>query len=117
MKATQKLDQLWDRINSVKYKSDELGKYAFVDTIAYLKEVQVIAKQTPHTENLCDQLDALIWMLNEYLIAAVFSPRHRSVWSEKIVEFNLLFDELRFLAQRSQHQNIERFRSVHAQAA
>jgi hypothetical protein len=107
---------LFDLINAVRYKSDELGAYAYVEVIDHLKDVQRITERVPHAERFNDQIEGIVWMLNEYLSASKFTPRHRSILSDKLVDFNLLFDELRFLAQRSEPMRVDRFRSVHVHA-
>jgi hypothetical protein len=117
MKTTQKLERLADQINAVRYREDAIGHLAYVQVISSLKKVQVVAQKVPHAELLIDRIDALVWMLNEYLGAAVFSARHRSVLEEKVLDFNVIFDELRFLAKRAEPVRSDRYRSVHAQAA
>jgi len=117
MKTTQKLVRLSEQINSVRYREDSTGHLAYVQVLASLKEVKALSGSVPHAENLSDLLDALIWILNEYLSAQHFSARHRSVLEEKVLDFNNLFDELHFLAKRAEPLRSDRYRSVHAQAA
>lgn len=117
MKTTQKLERLSEQVNAVKYRTDETGHLAYVQVIAALKEVKLISSTQPHAESMTDRLDALIWMLSEYLSAGRFSARHRSVLEEKVLDFNVLFDELHFLVRRSAPLRADRYRSVHAQAA
>jgi hypothetical protein len=117
MKTTQKLLRLSEQINLVRYRDNATGHLAYVQVIACLKEVKALAASVPHAENLSDRLDALLWILNEYLSAKQFAARHRSVLEEKVLDFNNLFDELHFLAKRAEPLRSDRYRSVHAQAA
>lgn len=117
MKTTQKLERLSEQVNAVRYRNDETGHLAYVQVIATIKEVKYISALVPHADPITEKLDALIWMLGEYLSASKFSPRHRSVLEEKILDFNVLFDELHFLARRNEPIRADRYRSLHALAA
>lgn len=117
MKAAKKMDQLSAQINALRYTTDAKGPMVYTQLIGYLQEVHQLADSLPPSLRLAERVDAMLWILQQYMEGQRFSARHNSVFSEVVVDFNLLFDELRFFAHRQDAQNMQRFARVHAQAA
>jgi hypothetical protein len=117
MKASKKIDQLSEQINALRYTTEARGPLVFTQLVGYLQEAKQLADSLPPSLRLPERVDAMIWILQQYLESQRFTGRHYSVFAEVVVDFNLLFDELRFFAQRQDAQNMQRFARVHAQAA
>jgi hypothetical protein len=94
MQTTTKIDMYFNRVLSIRYENENGGAYAFIQYLAYTRELLVMLRPLKKVEKHLETIEAINWLFNEHL-AFKFSHRHKAIFDEKINVTKKLFDAMR----------------------
>jgi hypothetical protein len=112
---TRKIERYFNLITNIRYHNDNGPKYAYMQFLAYSRELIDALRPLKNTEQHCDSIERSCWLLNEYL-GSRFTPRHESILVTQILEAGEIFRELSFIITRAEKMNKVQ-RTVHHQQA
>jgi len=116
MKTINKLDAYSDLISTVKFDNENGGKYAYVQLLAYCREVLTLLRSVKNSERQAEAIEAVTWLLNEYL-GSRFSHRHQAIFENKLTELKQILSSVRILVNNPHLYRAEAERILHAVAA
>lgn len=116
MKTTQKIEWYLNRIEAIRYENENGGAYAYIQYLAYMREILTMLRPIKRVEKQLDLLEGINWLFNEHL-AFKFTPRHKAIFEEKIYETKQIFKTIRAAVQDSERFSASGSNLVHAQAA
>src|SRR5688572_1880951 len=116
MKTINKLDAYSDLISKVKFENENGGKYAYVQLLAYSREVLTLLRSVKNSERQAEAIEAISWLLNEYL-GAKFSPVHKAIFENKLSEMKQILCSVRILVNNPHLYRAEAEKVLHAVAA
>lgn len=94
MKTSKKLEQAFKKIEQINYDNEHGGAYAYLQFLAYTREVLHILRPIKYTERQTEAIEAMTWLFNEYLTMN-FTHRHKALFEDKLSEIKLIFDSIR----------------------
>ncbi|MBA3681175.1 MAG: hypothetical protein H0W73_08420 [Bacteroidetes bacterium] len=94
MKTPKKVEAYFNMIENIKYENENGGSYAYIQFMAYSREVLKLIRPLKDSERFKESIDATNWLLNEYL-GVRFTPRHKTIFENKMSETKQLFDSIR----------------------
>lgn len=117
MQTLKKIESHFVRIEGIRYDNEYGGAYAYVQFLAYSRELLILLRPLKKVEKQLETIESINWMFNEYL-GAKFTPRQKSIFEEKMMETKELFQIIRStLKQLETEFSIRRGRVLHKQAA
>lgn len=117
MQTHKKMESHFKRIESIRYENEHGGAYAYVQFLAYSRELLISLRSLKKFEKESEVIESINWLFNEYL-AARFTPRQASIFEEKMIELKEIFGRIRFvltkdLGEKDLTGNVQ----IHQQAA
>lgn len=94
MNRSKKLQYYMALVESVRYDNANGGSYAYMQLLAYNREIMHCMRDLGFEEELLTRVEAVSWIINEYL-GAPFRHRHRLVFDEQKFELAEVFREVR----------------------
>ena len=94
MQTLKKIESYFGRIESIRYENEHGGAYAYVQFLAYSRELLKLLRPVKKLEKEMETIESINWLFNEYL-AAKFTPRQASIFEEKMMELKDLFAQIR----------------------
>ena len=94
MKIPKKMEAYFNMIENIKYENENGGSYAYMQFMAYSRELVKLLRPLKEANRYTESLDATNWLLNEYL-AVRFTPRHKTIFENKLSETKRLFVSIR----------------------
>ena len=82
---TKKIESYFSRIESIRYENEHGGAYAYVQFLAYSRELMRLLRPFKRLEKEMETIESITWLFNEYL-AAKFTPRQKSIFEEKMIK-------------------------------
>lgn len=115
MKTISTIEHYMSQIESIRYDNENGGAYAYVQFLAYSRELMNLLRPFRRVEKQMETIEAINWLFNEYL-AVKFTPRQKSIFEEKQLELKEVFSYIRY----SLHEYEKRHSympELHAEAA
>jgi len=116
MAKLKKIESYFIRIESIRYENEHGGAYAYVQFLAYSRELMKLLRPVKKLEKELETIESINWLFNEYL-AAKFTPRQASIFEEKMMELKELFVRIRLNMHRLDKGKSATNALVHKQAA
>lgn len=117
MQTLKKIETYFGRIENIRYENEHGGAYAYVQFLAYSRELLRLLRPLKKVEKEMESIESINWIFNEYL-AAKFTPRQKSIFDEKMMETKELFESIRrSLRQFERDFPMSSARILHKQAA
>lgn len=116
MKIINKIETYFRMIEDIDYENPNGGAYAYVQYLAYTRELLRLLRPLKKVERQMDALDAISWLFNEYL-AAKFTHRQKAIFESKMIESKEIFDAIRSALRQFQVEEPVSSRVLHRQAA
>jgi hypothetical protein len=116
MKTTKKIDMYFNRIQSIRYENEHGGAYAYIQYLAYTRELLVMLRPLKKVEKQLEALEGINWLFNEHL-AFKFTHRHKVIFEEKLHETQQLFNIIRHSLKKIDLLSLPEVGRLHAQAA
>src|SRR6218665_49846 len=98
MKTVLQLEDHFRRIEGIRYENQHGGSYAYLQFLAYTRELMVFLRPVQKVEKQLDALEGVSWLFNECL-AASFTHRQKAIFDNKMSEVRHLFDAIRLRLQ------------------
>jgi hypothetical protein len=115
MKTRENIEKYINMILGIRYDNEHGGAYAYVQLLAYTREVLRLLKPLRKAERHIEAIEGINWLFNEYL-GVKFTHRQRVIFENKISDlreiFNLVRSDLKEVDTVSHSERL-----VHAQAA
>ena len=94
MKTPKKIETYFNMIENIKYENENGGSYAYIQFMAYTRELLKLLRPVKDVERQLETLESTNWLLNEYL-AVKFTHRHKTIFENKLNEAKQIFDSIR----------------------
>lgn len=94
MKTPKKIEAQFNMIENIKYENEHGGSYAYIQFMAYSRELLKLLRPLKDANRYSEAIEATNWLLNEYL-AVRFTPRHKTIFENKLSETKQLFVTIR----------------------
>jgi hypothetical protein len=115
MKILPQLEVHFRKIEEIRYENPNGGAYAYLQFLAYTRELMVLLHPLERVSKQLDALEGINWLFNECL-AASFTHRQKAIFDNKISEAKHLFEVMRIQLQDKKIEELET-RNLHKQAA
>ena len=116
MKTPKKLETYFNLIENIKYENEHGGAYAYIQFLAYSREVLKLLRSVKNVEKYTEALEGTNWLFNEYL-GVKFTFRQKVIFDNKLIETKEIFNSIRASFNTNRTNYYFTGRSVHAQAA
>lgn len=116
MKRKTKIETYFSRIEGIRYQNPHGGAYAYVQFLAYARELVKLLRPLKKVEKQIDTIEAVSWLFNEYL-AASFTPRNQVIFETKLSELKEVFKSIRLYLNQFEGEKISGIAVGHRQAA
>lgn len=94
MKTPKKVEAYFNRIENIKYENEHGGSYAYLQFMAYSRELLKLLRPLKDAERYAEAIESTNWLLNEYL-GVRFTPRHKTIFENKLSETKHMFNSVR----------------------
>lgn len=94
MKSNTKIETYLALIQGIRYQNENGGSYAYVQFLAYSRELIKLLRPFKSLERQSEQIEAIQWLFNECL-AASFTHRHKAIFDEKMSEMSRVAECIR----------------------
>lgn len=112
MKTLAKIETCFSMIENIRYTNPYGGAYAYVQFLAYSRELVKLLRPFKKVERHIDTIESVSWLFNEYL-GAKFTHRHQSVFESRISELKDVFASIRLNLKQFEVQEPAAGRLVH----
>jgi hypothetical protein len=116
MKTVKKIETYFKMIEGIKYENENGGAYAYVQFLAYSRELLNLLRPLKKVERQLDNIESVNWLFNEYL-AAKFTHRQKVIFENKLMEVKEIFDSIRVSLKQFEREYPISSRYLHKQAA
>lgn len=116
MKTQTKIETYFSMIEGIRYENPNGGAYAYVQFLAYSRELVKLLRPFKKVERQIDTIEGVSWLFNEYL-AASFTPRQKAIFENKMSDIKETFDSIRLALRAFEPQQTQRVGVSHRQAA
>lgn len=94
MKLVSQAEEHFNRIEAIRYDNPNGGSYAYLQFMAYTREVLSLLRPVEKVEKQLDALEGINWLFNECL-AASFTHSQKAIFENKLSYAKQLFDTIR----------------------
>jgi hypothetical protein len=116
MKTTENIERYFNMILAIRYDNEHGGAYAYVQALAYTREVVRLLRPVRKAERHIEAIEGINWIFNEYL-AVKFTHRQRVIFENRLGDLKRIFDSIRETLKELDTENANVGSLVHAQAA
>ena len=116
MKTVKNIEAYFNRIQAIRYENEHGGAYAYIQYLAYTRELLVMLRPLKKVEKQLEALEGINWLFNEHL-AFKFTYRHKAIFEEKLHETQSLFNTIRLSLKEIDLLSLPEVGRLHAQAA
>lgn len=107
MKTLAKTETWFKMIEQINYNNEHGGAYAYVQFLAYSRELLKVLRPVQRIERQLDAIEGINWLFNECL-AARFTHTQKAIFENKMSEVKGIFDKIRCsLNEAALEQNLE----------
>jgi hypothetical protein len=93
-KVTEQIEDHFQRILEINYDNKNGGAYAYVQFLAYTREVLVLLQPVRELEKQIAAIESINWVFNEYL-GSRFTEHQRLIFEARRREIKSIFDSIR----------------------
>jgi hypothetical protein len=94
MKTTEKIEQYFRMIMEINYENKNGGAYAYVQFLAYTREVLALLQPVKKIEKQIEAIESINWLFNEYL-SVKFTEHQKIIFDAKKREIKNIFETLK----------------------
>lgn len=94
MKTSKKIETYFSMIEGIRYENQHGGSYAYVQFLAYARELVAALRPLKKVERQIDAIESVSWLFNEYLCAR-FSHSQKVIFESKINDLKETFNSIR----------------------
>jgi len=116
MKTPTKIETYFSMIEGISYESKHGGAYAYVQFLAYSRELVKLLRPMKKVERHIDAIESVSWLFNEYL-SAKFTHRQKAIFENKMSEMKDTFNSIRLSLKQLEMDLPLGGRILHKQAA
>jgi hypothetical protein len=116
METKKNLEKYSNLISGIKYENENGGAYAYLQFLAYSREVINSLRSVKKLERQIESIEAINWLFNEYL-AVNFTFRHKIIFEEKINDVKNIFNYMNYVLGEIESKRAGDDSLIHAQAA
>ena len=116
MKIPKKLEKAFRKIGQINYNNEHGGAYAYLQFMAYTREILVMLRPVKKAERQMEAIEAMNWLFNEYL-SVKFSYSHKVIFDEKLSEIKKIFESMEAIFEEKEIRRAYDGKLYHAQAA
>ena len=114
MKLATQAEEHFKRIEAIRYENQNGGSYAYLQFMAYTREVLTLLRPVVKVEKQLDALEGISWLFNECL-AASFTHSQKAIFENKMSYAKQVFETIRLHLQDAVSEKQEVV--LHQQAA
>jgi len=103
-------------IEGIRYENQNGGAYAYVQFLAYSRELVKLLRPLKKVNKQIDTIEAASWLFNEYL-ATNFTHRQKVIFETKMSELKDIFNLIRLTIKQPELDLPLGNRQLHKQAA
>lgn len=104
MQTLAKSEVYFKMIEGINYNNVHGGAYAYVQFLAYSRELLKLLRPVQKVERQLDALEGISWLFNECLIAT-FTHRQKAIFENKISETKEIFESIRMSLKAIEAEN------------
>jgi hypothetical protein len=116
MKPLAKIEAYFSMIERIRYNNPHGGAYAYVQFLAYARELVKLLRPFKKVERQIDSIEAVSWLFNEYL-AVSFTHRQQVIFETKMTELKDVFNSIRLSLKQAEMDLPLGAKVLHRQAA
>lgn len=116
MKGITKIETYFSLIEGISYENQHGGAYAYVQFLAYSRELVKLLRPLKKVEKHIDTIESISWLFNEYLTIR-FTHRQKAIFESKIMELKDTFNSIRLSLKQFEMDLPLGSRVLHRQAA
>ena len=116
MKTSKKIETYFSMIEGIRYENQHGGSYAYVQFLAYARELVAALRPLKKLERQIDAIESVSWLFNEYLCAR-FSHSQKVIFETKIAELKETFNSIRLSLKSFEFEQAASGTHHHKQAA
>lgn len=94
MKTRAKIETYIGMIEGIRYENQHGGAYAYVQFLAYSRELLNLLRPVRQVERHLDKIESISWLFNEYL-GASFTQRQKAIFEDNMSEARETFAAIR----------------------
>jgi len=100
MKTLAKTEKYFKMIEGINYNNEHGGAYAYVQFLAYTRELLKLLRPVQKVEKQLDAIEGINWLFNECLIST-FTHRQKAIFENKLSETREIFSHIRLCLQQA----------------
>lgn len=116
MKSLAKIEAWFSLIENIRYNNPHGGAYAYVQFLAYSRELVKLLRPFKETEPQINTIEGVSWLFNEYL-SVKFTHRQHVIFETKLTELKDVFNTIRLMLKQPEMDLPLGSRVLHKQAA
>lgn len=116
MKTQTKIETYFTMIEGIRYENQNGGAYAYVQFLAYARELVKLLRPLKKVEKQIDTIESVSWLFNEYL-ASKFTHSQKVIFETKMSELKDTFNLIRLSLKQLELDLPLGNRVLHKQAA
>lgn len=116
MKTSKKIETYFRMIEGIRYENQHGGAYAYVQFMAYARELVAALRTLKKVERQIDNIESVSWLFNECLCAR-FSHSQKVIFETKITELKETFNAIRLSMKHADFEQALSGGVHHKQAA
>lgn len=116
MNTRANIETWMNRIEAIRYDNPNGGSYAYVQFLAYARELSNLLRPVKQVERQIDKIESVSWMFNEYLSAS-FTQRQKAIFEDQMSETRETFSVIRNIIKGLDLNLIPVAEDLHRQAA
>ncbi len=94
MKTRATIETYIGMIEGIRYENQHGGAYAYVQFLAYSRELLNLLRPVRQLERHLDKIESVSWLFNEYL-GASFTQRQKAIFEDQMLEVKETFAAIR----------------------
>ena len=116
MRITKKVNRYFNMIENIKYDNEHGGDYAYIQYMAYSRELIKLLRNTGKVERQLELIEATNWLFNECLTTR-FSHTNKIVFDDKMRQTKEIFNLIKFKLNKTETNSLYERTTTHIQAA
>lgn len=116
METKAKTEVYFKMIEGINYNNEHGGAYAYVQFLAYTRELLKVLRPFQKVEKQLDAIEGINWLFNECLVAK-FTHRQKAIFENKQSEMREIFAAIRLALKEFEAEKMNSAAYLHQQAA
>ena len=100
MKTLTKTEKYFSMIEGINYNNEHGGAYAYVQFLAYTRELLQLLRPLRKVEKHLDAIEGINWLFNECLVTT-FTHRQKAIFENKLSETKEIFNSIRMCLRQA----------------